>query len=404
MHGMPAKTRKLKSWIDAFFEYTDIFPSPPLFRKWAAISAVAAVLERKVWVRTFNSNLYPNLYTVLVSPPGVGKTFLTSFIQELWTELTIPIGDHYMAPSSVTRASLMDCLHEAERKLILPQQTPSIVTFNSLMIAVNELGTLIPVYDNDFMNTLTDIYDCKRIGERKRAKEINYTLTAPQFNIITGTTPSYLNSVMPIGAWDQGFISRVILVYSGESQIKDPFHEIELGNKSNGELINDLKVIGDLYGKMTFEEDAANALGAWHKAKGPPIPDHPRLVHYVTRRTAMLLKLCMIASASRSNDLVVNLDDYQIALDWLLEVEAFMPDIFKSMVAGGDSRAIEDTWHYAYQVYIREKKPIVEARLINFLQQRVPAHSVVRVMEVMLKSKLLEKHLDAYIPMMRKQV
>lgn len=398
------KTRKLASWVDAFYEYTDIFPSPPLFRKWAAISAVAAVLERKVWVHTFNSNLYPNLYTVLVSPPGVGKTFLTSFIQELWNELCVPIGNHYMAPSSVTRASLMDCLHEAERKLIMPQRTPSIVTFNSLMIAVNELGTLIPVYDNDFMNTLTDIYDCKRIGERKRAKEINYTLTAPQFNILTGTTPSYLNSVMPVGAWDQGFISRVILVYSGESQLKDPFHVIEQGGKVNGELVNDLKVIGELYGKITFEQAAANALGAWHKAKGPPIPDHPRLLHYTTRRTAMLLKLCMVASASRGNDLVVNLEDYRTALDWLLEVEAFMPDIFKSMAAGGDSRAIEDTWHYAYQVYIREKKPLAEARLINFLQHRVPAHSVVRVLEVMLKSKLLEKQIDAYVPMMRKQV
>lgn len=398
------KQRKLPSWIDAFYEYTEPLPSPPLFRKWAAIGAIAGVLERKVWVRTFNANLYPNLYIALVSPPGVGKTVVTSLLQELWSELSQPIGDHYMAPSSVSRASLIDSLREAERKLIMPDKTPSIVTFNSLMIAVNELGTLIPSYDNDFMNTLTDIYDCKRYGERKRSKELNFTMSAPQINIIAGTTPSYLNDVMPVGAWDQGFISRVIMVYNGEVLLKDPFTETEIDTRSLGELLHDLKAIGELYGKMKFEQDAANALGAWHVNKGPPTPDHPRLAHYNMRRTASLLKLCMIASASRGDDLRVTLDDYQIALDWLLEVETFMPDIFKSMVAGGDSRAIEDTWHYAYQVYIREKKGLSEARLINFLQQRVPAHSVVRVLDVMLKAKLLEKQLDLYIPMMRKQV
>ena len=65
--------RKLGSWIEAFLEYTEILPSPPLLRKWAAISYVAAAMERKMWVRTMGADLYPNLYTFLVGPPGVGK-------------------------------------------------------------------------------------------------------------------------------------------------------------------------------------------------------------------------------------------------------------------------------------------------------------------------------------------
>ena len=64
--GAPAGIRRLGSWIDTYIDYTEIVPSPPLLRKWVAISFVAAAVERKVWVRTMGSALYPNLYTILV--------------------------------------------------------------------------------------------------------------------------------------------------------------------------------------------------------------------------------------------------------------------------------------------------------------------------------------------------
>ena len=79
-----------------------------------------------------------------------------------------------------------------------------------------------------------------------------------------------------------------------------------------------------------------------------------------------------------------------------------MPDIFKSMAIGGDAKAIEDAYHYAYQVYIKELKPVSEARMIEFLQNRVAAHSVERVLTVMVKSKLLEKRIEGFIPRARK--
>lgn len=391
-------SRRLGNWLTAFYEYTDHLPTSPLFRKWTGIGILAGALERKVWVHTLGSDLFPNLYTLLVSPPGLGKTVVTSVAQQFWGEL----GDHHMAPSSMSRASLMDAVREAERRLIMPDRTPSIVNFNSLMIAINELSTLIPAYDNDFMGTLTDIYDGKRYGEKKRGKDLNYTLMNPQINLIAGTTPSYLNNIMPEGAWDQGFISRVILVYSGESPLKDLFNAEVTKTKPFQDLVNDLKIIAALFGKMGWEEEAADAMSEWYRKRNPPIPDHPKLVHYNTRRTAHCLKLCMIASASRGDDLTVRLEDYQTALGWLLDAEREMPDIFKSMTQGGDSRAIEDCWHYCYEVYIKEKKNVPETRLWNFLVQRVPSHNIERVIKAMTNTGLLEKQIDGYKPMARR--
>ena len=62
----------------------------------------------------------------------------------------------------------------------------------------------------------------------------------------------------------------------------------------------------------------------------PPVPDHPKLIHYITRRRTHLYKLSMVASIDRSNALSLTQDDFNKALGWLIEAELTMPDIFKA--------------------------------------------------------------------------
>lgn len=375
-------------------------PSPKPFRRWAGIATLSGALERKVWVYTAKSNLYPNLYTLLVAPPGIGKTVMTSTTQQFWKELT----SHHLAPSAMSRASLMDALRDAERRLIMPDKLPSIINFNSLMIAINELATLIPVYDMDFMGTLTDIYDGKQYGEKKRGKDLNYTIPNPQINLLAATTPSYLNNVMPEGAWDQGFISRVIMVFSGENVLIDLFAEETVNVKLYQDLLHDLKIIGSMYGKYDWTPEAAELMVAWYLNKNPPEPSHPKLTHYNTRRTQHCLKLCMIASASRADDMKITPEDYGRALNWLLTAEETMPDIFKSMMQGGDARAMEDCWHYCYEIFIKDKerKSIPEARVWNYLSQRVPSYNIDKILKAMEMGGLLKKQIDGYKPAVKK--
>lgn len=350
------------------------------------------MLERKVWVKTFEV-LYPTLYTIIVAPPGVGKSVITSLTQKFWLDMP----DHHVSPTAVSRASLIDALNEAQRKIIHPT-TQQVQSFNSLMVVVNELGVFIPGYDNEFMNTLTDIYDGKPYTEKKRSSKLDLEMKAPQLSLLAATTPSYLNAVMPEGAWDQGFISRVVLVYSGETQLRSLFQKKTIDAAPYDDLLHDLKIIGSLYGEIFFTPEAATAIDMWHMKKGPPTPDYPKLAHYNTRRTQHLLKLCMVAAVSEGNDLIVTIEHFHTALSWLLEAEQFMPDIFRSMAIGGDAKALEDCHHYAHQVYLKTKEDVSEARLIEFLQNRVPAHNVERILGLMVKSKLLEKTLTGYKP------
>lgn len=359
--------------------------SPAPFTQWAGIFAIASVLERKVFMRSRRGILYPNLYVMLVGPPGVGKTQASDEIRRM-----IESNEQlHVAPSSVTKASLVDCLNGARRDIIIPLQGN--LSYNALTVVSNELGTFLPSYESEFMSVLTDIYDNKTYSETRRTSKISIKIDDPMLNLLAPTTPSYLNGLLPEGAWDQGFLSRTILVYSGAAEHTELFGEFAWDEAKEKALKHDLHHIARLQGKFTFEQDVVEALEAWHKAGGPPAPSHPKLAHYNTRRTAHLLKLCMIASAADNDGLVITLDHYVEALDWLIRAESTIPDIFKSMKTGGDARIIEEAWHFLYELWLKKKEPIAESRLYNFLQERTPAHNVMRITEVMEKAGLIEK-------------
>lgn len=334
------------------------------------------------------SALYPNLYAVLVGPPGIGKGVAIHPAEKLMRE----VPDLHVGPSDLTSASLIDALNESIRRVIL-MGNPPYVEFHALTVISRELGVLIPAWENTLMNSLTDIYDGFTIDQKRRGKDLRIKILNPQINLLGACTPSYLNEVLPAGAWDQGFLSRTILIYSGDKMARDPFAEDEnlaFTQRVHNDLLHDLKTIALEFGQMSFTTPAATAIKAWVSGGLEPAPTHQKLQYYNSRRLAHLLKLCMVSSISRSGEKVIGLEHYTEALNWLMEAETYMPDIFKSMMTGGDSGAMEETWNYVWTLYAKEKKPIPQHRIINFLRERVPAHSVTHVLDIMVKSRMFE--------------
>lgn len=383
------------NWIDHFVAQTELVSSPSLFRQWAGIGAISGALERKVWMSSQAMPLYPNLYIVLTGPPGTGKTVVIDPVRKLWKNLKV-----HVSSSDTSRAAFVDHLSEATRttKVRFEQATP-VESFNSLLIASNELQVLFKAYD-DFMGVLTDLWDCKdHFSERKRTGDKQLEIPHPHVMLLGGTTPSYINDLMSESAWDQGFASRVIFVFSAESTIRDPF--IEEQTLLSPDLIADLKTIHELEGKYVWAKEAADAFRAWLFAEQPPRPIHPRLANYNVRRPQNLLKLAMIMAAAESDELCVELSHYQLALDALLEVERFMPDIFKS-VTGADGKTMQEAWHYAYSIYLRTKDAVPEHAMTQFLSERAPIHSVGRMLEMLVSNKYLKREVrsngNVYIP------
>lgn len=354
-----------------------------VFRRWAAITAIAAAMEQKVWLKT-SSPLYPNLYVFLVAHPGVGKTRTVRAVKQYVTELPEP----HIAPTSVTAASLVDSLVKAKRTLIRIPEGP--LEYNSLLIAADELTAFMHKYDDEMIGVLSAFYDNDVYGQHRRGNEIRIQIKSPQINILSGTTPSNLIKFLPENAWEQGFTSRIILVFSDERTIGDDFAEHD--TSLNKDIIHDLKAINSLMGEFKVTEDYRNAVNNWRALGERPVPNHPKLIHYATRRRVHLYKLSMVAAVDRSDTLLLTRDDFNRAMGWLLEAEQAMPDIFKAGAGGADGKAMEEIHHFVQMTEMATKSAVPQRLIINFARERLPIHSVTRVIEIMEQSGMIMVH------------
>lgn len=370
--------RKLKSWIDTFVEQTSNLDSPPIFRQWAAITSIAAVLEQKVWLTT-SSPLYANLYAFLVGHPGTGKTRTIRSAKQYLQELT----DFHFAPTSLTAASLIDSLVESKRMIIRLPDEP--LEYNTMLIAADELGTFMHQYDDEMVGVLSAFYDPDPYGHNRRGKEIKIKIKKPQLNILCGTTPSNLLKFIPEGAWDQGFTSRIILIFSDERIIGDDFATET--RAISQDLLHDIKAINAMVGEFRVTEDYRTAVNNWRALGEPPAPNHPKLLHYTTRRRVHLYKLSMVSAADRSDVLVITKDDFNRAMGWLVLAESLMPDIFQAGAVGSDGKAMEEIHHLVMIADLGQGVP--EHLLVKHVRERVPAHSVMRVIDIMERSGML---------------
>jgi hypothetical protein len=367
-------TRKCPSFIAAFIRETEALASPTIFRRWSAISLISAVLEQKVYVRTTRP-VYPNQYVFLIAHPGVGKTRVINEVKHLCTALG-DIGP-IQAPVSVYFASLVDALERAKRTIL--RQPEGEIKYNAMYITADELGAFMHKYEPEMIDGLSAFYDTTPYSQERRTNDIKIKILAPQINILAGSTPQNLMGFMPEKAWGQGFTSRIIMVFSDQRIIVDDF--ADTGPSRLDDLIADLKTISKLQGRFTVTEEYRTAVNEWKKAGEPPVPGHPRLTHYITRRRVHLYKLSMIASIDTRDDLTLTEADFLTALEWLASAERTMPDIFKAGAMNADSAAMDEIVHF-----IRITDPgsgISEQRIVAFAKERIPITSILRVIEIM---------------------
>lgn len=366
--------RKNPSLIESFVNETDNLDAPEIFRRWTAICTIAATLEQKVWLTT-SSPIYPNLYVFLVGHPGTGKTRTINLAKRYMAELP----EAHIAPTSLTFASLVDCLVRHKRVLIQHPHPPH--EYNSTLIAADELGTFIHKYDKEMADGLSAFFDPVPYGHERRGGDIKIKIKSPQINMLCGSTPSNLMETLPESSWGQGFTSRIIMVFSDERIVGDDFAKVS--RELSPSIISDLALLNSLYGEFQVTEEYRNLVKLWRDQGEKPAPSHPRLIHYNARRRVNLYKLSMVSCIDRSSVLLLTRDDFNRAIGWLHEAESLMPDIFKAAGGGGtDARAIEEIHHYVL-MQCAGGRTCPERKIISFAKERIPIHSVMRVIEVM---------------------
>jgi hypothetical protein len=348
-----------------------------IFRKWAAIATIGATLEQKVWAHT-TDKIYPNMYTFIVGHPGVGKSRTISAARRLCETIEgYPIG-----PQSVSKASLVDALKASHRKVTNVALGIS-EEYNSMILFSDDWQVTMSEWNKELIAGLTTFYDViASYSEMKRTTKIDIKIKAPQLNILAGSTPSQLMSTMPEGSWEQGFTSRAMFIFSDDRHINDTAFGRKEKDPAN--LVHDLHVISSLWGQLGNSEEFITCVDNWRKAGMPPVPNHPRLLHYNSRRFVHLLKLCIVACVDRGEKLIITKDDFDKAIGWLVEAEYYMPNLFQAGSGNADAKAMEEILHY-----LISKGTASDGELMRYVTKIIPISSAWRVLETMERSQMI---------------
>lgn len=327
--------RQLDDWIDAYLEYTSNSEPPEMYHLWTSVSCIAACLKRKCWLDWGMLTHYPNMYIVLVGPSGrtrkgtamdIGYNFLV--------ELNIRL-----AAEATTREALIRYLKQSSDTHV-DQETGYQSLHSSLTIWSQELTVFLGYNNTNLMADLTDWYDCKRKWHYStKDKALSDDIINLWVNLFGATTPSLIQTALPQDAVGGGLTSRIIFVYESNKRatVAEPMltkTQIDLYPK----LLHDLEMIHLMTGQFVYDARFRDAFVEWYEKEdaNPPFKDG-RLAGYNERRANHLKKLCMIFSASRSQDKVLTLVDFLRAKEALEATERNMPKVFggvgKSQIA-----------------------------------------------------------------------
>lgn len=410
---MPAKsaatTPQPASWIESYLDYVKNQPAPEIFKRWAAMGAIAIALEKRCYVYTADSPVYPNLYIMLVGRPGIGKSQAINPVGDLLNKT----GCFNLVPDDLTGSALLDHLASSEMRVRQINNSPENREYHSGGLLVSEMGTLIREHDLSFLSILSNIYDCPPLYRqiRRHSKSDPINITNPQLTMVAGTQPGYLGSVFPPEAWVQGFMSRVIMIHSGEETRPKLFAKTRSKKDEtvSARLVQQLATLAELEGEFIFDEDAAEALEAWYEGRMQPEPTAHRLQGYNARRGIQIQKLCMVIRASRwamgQRGMDISLEDYTTAMNLLLQAEEEMPNVFMEMAGKSDIDVLRDLHSWGWRQYIESgRRALYLSEIMNFLTTRVSAWQSQKVWNSALEAdyfRLKGGTSDEYYPVAR---
>jgi hypothetical protein len=295
------------------------------------------------------------------------------------------IPEFYVAPTSATFPAMVDAMDRA-KKTIAVNGSDEVDEYNSLYIHVDELGAFIHKWDEEMIKGLSAFYDINPYEMERRTNNLKIKMGRPQINMICACTPQDLLKLLPDIAWGQGFMSRTIMVFSGEKIIVDDF--AKRPPPKLAALEHDLNTIHNLSGEFHVTDEYVSCVNTWVAQGEPPIPKHPKLLHYISRRKVNIYKLSMVSAIDRSNALVLTEADFIRALGWLAEAETHMPDIFKAGTVNVDSQAMNEIVHY---IRVADRgKGVPEHKITYIAKEYTAVYNIMKMLEIMEASGMIQ--------------
>lgn len=382
----PSK-RKLPDWLSAYLTFTENSEPPLSFHTWTALSCISGALQRKVYMKWGHSTIYPNQYIILVGPSGQSrKGEAINIGKSLLTDVGVPT-----TAERVTREALIRFMKTKVTNYTDPP-TRRIVFQSAVTCISEELSVFLGQREIGMLSDLTNWYDSRDEWTYETKNSGTDRVMGMCFNLLGGTAPDWLPSMLPQEAIGGGFTSRCLFVVEEHKRkvVADPNLSAE-DHRLRAQLSMDLESINLLAGEMRFSPAAKQRYEEWYiseegkyKAGKAAIID-PRFAGYSARRATHIKKIAMALSASRGDDLVISENDFARAVGLMNAVEKKMPRVFIGL---GKARFAEAT--ETVLIYIQAQGEVNRNEVLRRFYRDVDAYTLEQVEKVLVQMGMVQ--------------
>jgi hypothetical protein len=291
--------------FDTYFKYVQRTEAPMMFHRWSMLSSLGALLGRQYHLPFGEFRIFPNMYVMLIGDPGTRKSTAIKLARKA---ISAAGYSTFAYERSSKEKFLMDLAGMGESKETTIDSMvmdtlfgPGVGgTVREVFAVADEFNDFAGTGNLDFLSllgTLWDWDDETKPYEQRFKNSASIQVYQPTVSILGGNTHAGFTACFPPAAIGQGFLSRLLLVYSEPSGVKITFPERPSEDIRSALEECFTRVRNEVVGESSITTEARGMLDTLYRSF-KPIND-VRFQHYSTRRFTHLLKVCMLCSAAR---------------------------------------------------------------------------------------------------------
>ena len=305
-------------WLGLYLDFMKDLEACARFKFFSACCVLGATFNNKVWIYRGSEELlpklFPNIWVILLSPPGRGHK--TSTINASLNCLKEACPEVRILADKLTPESLVQTLSEPvstkEKIRIGPRDATGLIKAPELSVFFNKAQ-----YNQGLVSLITDLYDFREEWSVETIMRGKNTLRNICISILGGSTPDWLQKMLPEDAFTGGFMSRFVMVEMPANYFKRRAYPKNTSKVKWPTLVETLRRKQELKGEMGWTHDCAEYYKDYYENLKPT--GDIQKDAYQEREAEQTLRLSMLLALSEDR-MYIELADFKTAQKIMIEL------------------------------------------------------------------------------------
>lgn len=342
-----------KSFVDLFIEHFMEYESPLSFWKWAAYGTIGSVLRTNVWFQHGNFKIFPNTYIVFLAESA---QYRKGQPIEVSRRLLHMLKHTKVFSGTASIQAILDLLAQD----IANKSSGTPIKGGAALITADELASFF-ISDPRLIPLLTDIWS-PRVGddvyEYHLRSQNSIIIKNLCVSMLAASNETFLRDVYDSRAVYGGLLGRTFMIKPDETRKANSLMNApETAKFDEVHLVNSLKQIRNLNGRVTIEKDAGEAYTAWYNDLYDKYKTHPDKTGVIQRMHTNVIKIAIIMAAAEYS-LTVTRAIFERAI---LEVTSLRQNYELYVMSAGKSNMAD-----------------IGAKLLAAMLEKTPVHRITR--------------------------